>query len=876
MKNRLFIPVLFSVLLAFVLSPRLHAEEQDLNDFISQIQTSLTHKDIAAYLENFARDIRSSEEKSFKDKFDIFKMERASLFKTGESVQSEDNAEVFLQALFQNSYSALIETWHLKLLRMNDQWQITDKNVAGNISSLYRIQIPSNSAERVESVEVEHEDIKLTFKDAWLFSDNIPNLETALLIIGKGNLYFSPSDPIEKHQLKLSYKKEFLDDKLTYAFLRFSNSYFHNHIKIERSPEWKDAKPSQEDRDAAQSIFSKHYPRSFTVEYSLNRELFSTLPQGDEAVFDFRGEKHGTFTYVYSPFTDEEINLYRWKDKQIINLYSPKSDGKQKELFLSFGQMFEVKSYQIEVDFRPEQYFLSGKARIEVESYVESLEKLKFKLNPKLNILRIQDEEGRTLFYSQDKLRETLYVYFIHSPPKNKPYSIDVFYRGKLMPPVEISDAVADPQIIRRGDPGRKLSVIDVKYETYLFSQRASWYPSPAESDYFQARVKISVPAEFQCISNGEMIETFFLNKTERVREEDEAENAVFIFDVKYPVKYLSMIIGKFTNVEEDHGSLPLQHFYSSGVLFEKKGLLREAKNIVEFFEEKFGAYPYEKLDIVRRLWTTYGGHSPASFIIINELFQTPDGPLLVPVRSPVDLSRWREYFIAHEISHQWWGQAVTWKTYHDLWLSEGLAQFSAVLYLSEKHGKEVLEPIFGKFTHWTEKMTKWGPVSLGARLALHDPMAFQTVVYNKAALALNMLKDLLGEEMFFDGLNRFYLRHKFGRASTADFIKAMEDASGKSLRTFFKNWFGSYTLPGVKVSHSLHKSSNGYILKFKIDQMKDVFVFPLWIEWRENGNSVRRMVVVDERNEEFDIELRVKPQKIEVNPDNAVPGKFH
>lgn len=876
MKNRLIIKLFLSMLLTFVLFPRLHAEEQNLNDFIGQIQTSLTNKEIAAYLENFAHEIRSIEETKFKDKFGLFQMERATLFKTSETIQSVDNAEIFLQALFQNSYSAIIETWHLNLLKVNSQWQITKKIVVGNISSLYKIQIPSTRVERVESIEVEHEDIKLTFKDAWLFYDNVPRLETALLIIGKGDLRFFPSDPIERHQLQLSYKKEFLEDKLTYAYLRFSNHFFQNNIKINKSPEWKGFEPSSEDRNAAHSIFSKHYPRSFTVENSLNKELFSILPQGDEAVFGFRGEKHGTFTYVYSPFTDEEINLYRWKDKQIINLYSPTSEEKQKKLFLSFGQMFKVKSYQIDVDFRPEKYFLSGKAKIEVESYVDSLEKLKFKLNPKLNILRIQDEEGRSLFYSQDKLRETLYVYFVHSPPKNKPYSIEVFYRGKLRPPVEISDAVADPQITRREDAGRKLSVIDVKFETYLFSQRASWYPSPSESDYFQARIKISVPAEFQCISNGEMIETSFLNKTERVQEEDGAESAVFIFDVKYPVKYLTFIIGKFTNVGEDHDSLPLQHFFSSGVLLEKKGLLREAKNIVQFFEEKFGAYPYEKLGIVRRLWTTFGGHSPASFIIINELYQTPDSPLLVPVRSPVDLSRWREYFIAHEISHQWWGQAVTWKTYHDLWLSEGLAQFSAILYLSEKHGKEVLEPIFGKLSHWTEKMSKWGPITLGARLALHDPMAFQTVVYNKTAMALNMLKDLLGEEMFFDGLNRFYLRHKFGTASTADFIKAMEEVSGEDLRIFFKNWFGSYTLPAVKVSHSIQKSGDGYILKLKIDQMKDVFIFPLWVEWKENGDRVRRMVVVDERNEEFDIVMRVKPQKIEINPDNAVPGKIH
>jgi hypothetical protein len=57
---------------------------------------------------------------------------------------------------------------------------------------------------------------------------------------------------------------------------------------------------------------------------------------------------------------------------------------------------------------------------------------------------------------------------------------------------------------------------------------------------------------------------------------------------------------------------------------------------------------------------------------------------------------------------------------------------------------------------------------------------------------------------------------------------------------------------------------------------MKEVFIFPLWIEWIENGDRFRQMVLVDEKIEEFEISLGVKPQKIEINPDNAVPGKFH
>ena len=877
MKNRLISSLFLFFLLACILHLRVHSAEQNLNEFILRIQNSLSQKNVAAYLENFSEEIKAIEKSSFNDKFDQFRMERATLFKTGETVLSEDEAEVYLQALFQNFYSVIIETWRLSLLKLDDLWQIQEKNIVGNITSLYMVQIPSSRIERVESVEIEHEDIKLSFKNALLFYDNIPELETALVIIGKGDVHFSPSNSIEKHLLTLSYKKDFLKDELTYAYLRFSNRFFRNNIKIVKNTDDIDYQPTQKEMSEAHSIFSRHYSRSFTVENSLNKELLSTLPQSDEAVIAFKGKKEGIFTYIYSPFTDEEINLYRWKDKKIVNMYSPESEEEGKKLFLSFIRMFEVKNYQIEVNYEPEQSFLSGKAKIEVEPKVDSLDRLKFKLNPKLKILRITDEKGRALFYSQDRLRETLYVYFIRPPTKNKVCSIEIYYRGKLVPPELIADVIAGPQVYSwEGRFGEYIKFLPPDYETYLFSRSAIWYPAPSENDYFQARLRVTVPSPFQCISNGELIEETLLKDTEEVEDRADAKSVVFVFETKHPVKYLSFIVGKFTKAGEDTESLPIRHFYSSGIDFVRSGILQEAKNIVRFYEERFGPYPYGKLSVVRRLWITTGGHSPASFIILNELFQVQDGTVLVPGRSPVDLSRWREYFISHEIAHQWWGQAVTWKSYHDHWMSEGLAQFAAVQYLRQKHGDKVLEPIFGKLSQWTEKKSKWGPITLGGRLTLQDPLAYQAVIYNKTALVLNMLMDMLGEESFYRGVKEFFSRHKYSAASTQDFIHTIEEVSGKNLEVFFKSWFSSYSLPEVNASHSVKKANGGYTLGLKIDQKEETFVFPLWIEWIENGEKVKKMVIVDEANEEFEIKVEGKPRKIKINPNSAVPGKFH
>lgn len=863
------------LLLVLPLIPEITGEEQSIGEFIAQIQKSLELKNIPAYLENFSDEIRIKEESGINDMFGLFQMDSVALFKASKLIRMEDQARIYLQVLFENSYSVVIETWDLDLLNINGQWQIKKKKIIGSISPLYKLKIPSERVERVHSIEVENVDIKLSFRNATIFYDNIPRLETAILIVGKGHLSFSPSDPVERHQLALVYKRSYVEDELTYAFLRFSNHFFQNNIKVMKEPHKESYEVSQAERNEAYSLFSKHYSRSFTIENSLNKELLSTLPQGDETVFSFNGKKLGDFTYIYSPFTEEEINFFRWKDKKIINLYSPIKDEKKRRLFISFAQMFDVKNYQIDIDFKPRQSYLSGKAKVEVESKVDSLVRLKLKLNPKLEIIRIYDEERRELFYSQDKLRETLYVYFVQPPPKRKPFFIEIYYRGKLEPPKQVADVVAGPQAYKLGQYREKIDFLPMKFETYLFSRSAYWYPSPPDNDYFKASLRIIVPPEYQCVSNGELIKQTRLNDVERVEEIEKTGSSVYVFETKYPLKYLSFIVGRLTKLEEDSKFLLFQHFYSFGVNFEKKGLLEEVRNIVQFYESKFGPYPYEKLSIVRRLWLTSGGHSPASFIVINELPQAPNGMLLVNVRSPVDFSRWKEYYLAHEIAHQWWGQSVTWKTYHDQWLSEGLAQFAAILYLRERHAEGVFSPIFKKLSQWTEKKSKWGPITLGSRLSYFDSKAYQSIIYNKTSLVLNMLKDLLGEEVFFQGLKEFFSRHKYSAASTNDYIKTIEEVSGEDLTAFFETWFDSYVLPEVRVSHTLLKEEKRYILRLKINQLKKVFVFPLWIEWIENGKKVRKKVIIDERDEEFDFELRKKPRKIKINPDKVVPGRF-
>jgi aminopeptidase N len=240
---------------------------------------------------------------------------------------------------------------------------------------------------------------------------------------------------------------------------------------------------------------------------------------------------------------------------------------------------------------------------------------------------------------------------------------------------------------------------------------------------------------------------------------------------------------------------------------------------------------------------------------------------------TPVDLSNWEEYFLAHEIAHQWWGQGVSFGSYKDQWLSEGLSQFAAASYLRFRYGPAAFASILKKFARWTEKKSFRGPITMGSRLSYEDYSAYQALVYNKAALALFMLRDLIGADAFGAGLRAFFEGNRFRAARTGDFIKAMESASGRDLQAFFKGWFSAWELPEVRTTRSETAVAEGVRVDIRLIQTKGQFIFPLWIEWVSRGRTDRTMFVVDETTETLSLTLPRRPDKIRINPDRAVPG---
>lgn len=258
-----------------------------------------------------------------------------------------------------------------------------------------------------------------------------------------------------------------------------------------------------------------------------------------------------------------------------------------------------------------------------------------------------------------------------------------------------------------------------------------------------------------------------------------------------------------------------------------------------------------------------------------------------------VDQVRISDYFRAHEVSHQWWGHEVGWKTYHDQWLSEGFAQFSGNLYVELRDGEKQFvdrlhkdrEELFSSnnFGHRYEDL---GPVWMGNRLASSAaPGGYDVVVYDKGGYVLEMLRAMLQQPRSqtpdepFKQMMQDYTKSFSGKAASTEDFKAVVERHMTQVMNLDQNnrmdWFFSQYVYGTGIAqyHMDYtvqgQGNNQWLLSGTVTQSgvpdgwKDIL--PLYL--RANGKSGRiGWMRVTGASTPFRIVLGFQPDKVSLN----------
>ncbi len=277
----------------------------------------------------------------------------------------------------------------------------------------------------------------------------------------------------------------------------------------------------------------------------------------------------------------------------------------------------------------------------------------------------------------------------------------------------------------------------------------------------------------------------------------------------------------------------------------------RRAAEMVEYYVELIAPFPYAKLAHVQSA-TRFGGMENASAIFYSE--------------QAISEGRDIEKTVAHETAHQWFGDAVTEADWHHLWLSEGFAEYFAVLFFEHADGRAALEALMADSRQaYLQSGDAEEPVVNPDEQNLFGLL--NTNNYYKGAWVLHMLRNLLGDDVFFEGIRTYYRRHVHGTALTDDLRRAFETASSRDLTSFFDQWIHRPGHPKLALEWEFADGTARVDVRQVQSGAWPVFDFPLELAFETSDGTVRRSVQIDARDESVEFDLPSPPSALLADP---------
>ena len=762
----------------------------------------------------------------------------------------------------------------------------------------------SDKSATVDNVTLVRDRIHITLVDGQIqFSQPVAGRVFGAAFRGHGRLEIAPPNSLEVQQLHLFTGQDTLKMDFSEAAIVFSDGTFED---VSKQVHWSSGAAPLGD------LYSSRQQERENLGAGALPRLFKSLLSADpkrSAFFlaDLRTGDKGWIQVRMDALALEEVTVGRWVDYRYGRHYDgwmsfPAGDRSPFEVDREplAKSDFEFRSYKIDLKVTSgAELFATTQANLGVRAAGERV--LLFDMDDNLRVESVKDSKGNSLpFYQSRESKDRVQTYgdylavVLPGPTKvGEDLSLDFRYGGK--------------RAIRKVGSG------------VFFCESSGWYPTKA--DQFASRSDFDMtfhfPKKYLIVATGS-----------KVSETTDGEGAVSVWksdipiavagftygDYKYqPGKAGNVDIAVYANKEPDNWMKDIERAEADALPRQERGILTsesasgsvspsqmaktmsiEIANTLRVFQDYFGPYPYKSL-AVTNIPYTYGQGWPSLLYLSSLSFLDSTQRNSLGIKDQIEIS---DFFRAHESSHQWWGHKVSWKTYHDQWLSEGFAQFSGNLYVQfRQSSNEYLRRIrLDKRDLFAadlkgRRYDSIGPIWMGYRLRSVDaPGGYDVVVYSKGGLVLHMLRMMLQDlknpdfdQRFKEMMRDFCKTYENKAASTEDFkaiaekhmIEAMDAEGNHRLDWFFRQYVYGTGVATYRLTYNFSSAPEGKTkVEAKITQSgvpagwKDLL--PLFAQ--TGGKTVRiGWFRADQPESTFNFVLPFTPDKMMLNVNEEI-----
>lgn len=503
-----------------------------------------------------------------------------------------------------------------------------------------------------------------------------------------------------------------------------------------------------------------------------------------------------------------------------------------------YNPSIDVQHYVFQAQVSDANDSLKGKALITVR-FTEKVNTVSFDLanvndtGRGMTITSVR-ENGKTLAFTHQKNEVHITLPGITTVGSMRTFSIE--YKG----------IPADGLIISKNKFGRRSFFSD-----HWPNRAHNWLPCKDHlSDKAAVEFVITAPDHYKVVSNGV--------KTKEIQLPKHLRRTHWTGTVPLPTKVMAVGIADFAITQAGKVSgIPI----ASWVYPENKEQAfydyAQATEILPFFIQQVGAYPYHKLANVQSK-TIFGGMENAGAIFYTE--------------NSITGKRQMEELLTHEIAHQWFGNSATETDWPHLWLSEGFATAMTHLYMEQRYGRDSLVRRMEKDRKEVLAFAKIKKTPVVDTLGRTRPMTMLNAhSYQKGGWVLLMLRNQLGDEVFWKAVRTYYATYRGKNASTEDLQKAFETVSGKNLQQFFTQWLYRPENPNLQISWKYNAPMKQIDLTITQQTITD-FSLELEIERiDELGNKIRSQIPVNQKNTILHLATDSKPVKLVADPDSRL-----